>query len=255
MGTDNTGCNIMDLTGKTILLTGATSGIGRALVDRLQGRAGNLILLARSPGRLAALRDEYPALHIHPCELTDRGQVERTVEAVLTDHPRIDVLINNAAVQFTPAFTSDKFEFDGIEREIATNLTAPLWLTALMLPSALRGDSPFLIVNVSSALALYPKRSSAVYCATKAALHSVSQSLRYQMEGLPIQISEVILPLVDTAMTDGRGTGKISPDRAAREILSGIASGQEEIYVGKARLLPWLMRIAPGVVKTMLKRS
>lgn len=243
----------MDLKGKTILLTGGTSGIGRALVDLLQEDAGRLIVLARSEGRLEAMAARAPNLHTYPCDLADRNQVEQVLETVLKEHDPIDVLINNAAIQNTPAFTSDEFEFDGIAREITTNLTAPAWLIALLLPTALRRSAPLLIVNISSGLAFYPKSSSAVYCATKAALHSLSQSLRYQLADLPIRISEVILPLVDTPMTDGRGRNKISPEQAAGEILHGIKADREEIYVGKARLLPALLRLAPGVVKNMMK--
>jgi uncharacterized oxidoreductase len=177
------------------------------------------------------------------------------MDAVIAAHPDISILINNAAVQLTPTFISDDFDFDGIGYEITTNLTSPLWITSLLLAGTLVRQKEALIVNISSGLAFFPKRESAVYSASKAALHSISQSLRYQLEETSVGISEVILPLVDTPMTHGRGKGKISPVSAARGIIEGIENGRKEIYLGKARLLPVLMWVAPFIVKNILKRN
>ena len=94
-----------------------------------------------------------------------------------------------------------------------------------------------------------------MYCATKAALHSASQSLRYQLEKTQVRVAEVLLPLVDTAMTKGRGSGKITAEAAARDIITGMGTKRDEIYIGKARLLPPILRLAPGIVKKMLKGS
>lgn len=163
------------------------------------------------------------------------------------------VLINNAAVQYTPRFIDPDFDITKIGVEVATNFTGVALLTALVLPM-LRSHPRAAVVNLSSGLAIYPKTSSAVYCASKAAVHSLSQSLRYQLAGTGVQVYEVLLPLVDTPMTSGRGQGKMSVAPAADAIIRGIERDQEEIYVGKARLLPLLARIAPGLAKRILKK-
>jgi short-subunit dehydrogenase involved in D-alanine esterification of teichoic acids len=243
----------MELRNKTILTTGGTSGIGLELVGQLQERGNELVVLGRSQRKLDDLRKRFGTIDTFQCDLSQRHQVEAVMDAVITQHPDISVLINNAAVQFTPTFLSEEFDYDRIGYEITTNLTAPLWMTSLLLAGTLLRQDQASIVNVSSGLAFYPKTESAVYCATKAALHSVSQSLRYQLEMTPVRVTEIILPLVDTPMTHGRGRGKITAKQAARNIIEGVEAGRDEVYVGKARMLPLMMRLAPGIVRNMMK--
>jgi uncharacterized oxidoreductase len=105
------------------------------------------------------------------------------------------------------------------------------------------------IVFVTSGLALAPKSSSPVYCASKAALRSFTKSLRAQVRqaGGGIQIQEALPPLVDTDMTRGRGKGKISAETAASQILFGIAKGRAEIDVGATALLRCILRLSPAL--------
>ncbi len=244
----------MELRNKTILITGGTSGIGMELVNLLSERGNEIVVLGRSQHKLDDLKNRFARVSTFQCDLSQRQQVEEAMDAVITSHPDISVLINNAAVQFTPTFISEDFDYDSIGYEITTNLTAPLWITSLMLSETLLRQPQALIVNVSSGLAFYPKTESAIYCASKAALHSVSQSLRYQLQSTSVRVTEVILPLVDTPMTSGSGSGKMTAEMAARGIVKGIEAGRDEIYIGKARLLPVMMLLAPGIVKNMLKR-
>ena len=112
---------------------------------------------------------------------------------------------------------------DAVRKEVTVNLTSPLALTALLL-DALRTHPRPVVVNVTSALAWKPKRSAPVYSATKAALRSFTDGMRDQLEQgeRPVRLVEVVPPLVETAMTAGRGTGKISAEEAARQIISGL---------------------------------
>lgn len=224
------------------------------LVQELHERGNRTVVMGRSRTKLDDLEKCFDTVTTYPCDLSRRGQVEEAMDQITARHPDISLLINNAAVQFTPTFIADDFEYSGIDVEITTNLTAPLSITSLFLSSVLPRQSQARIVNISSGLAFYPKTGSAVYCATKAAIHSVSQSLRYQLEKTPVAVTEVILPLVDTPMTHGRGSGKLSAKDAATAIIEGIEAGRDEIYVGKARFLLPLMRVAPGIVKRMMKR-
>lgn len=148
----------------------------------------------------------------------------------------------------------DHFNFDSIEHETIINFLSPVWMTTLLLPLLLNSNSCASIVNISSGLALAPKMNSAIYCANKAALHSYSQSLRYQLANADIRVHEAILPLVDTPMTAGRGRNKLTADEAASGIIQGITRGVDEIYIGKARLLPMLMRLSPSLVKRILRK-
>lgn len=239
---------------RTILITGGTSGIGASLVRQLNDQGHHIVTIARDTAKLEHLTNQYPGLHGYPCDLASRQQVEELCTKILEKHADISVVINNAGVQYTPTFLDTGFHFDAIEHETRINFLAPVWLSCLLLPALINQDRTCAIVNISSGLALAPKTSSAVYCATKAAIHSFSQSLRYQLDGSNVRVMEVILPLVDTPMTAGRGQRKLPPDEAASRIMRGIQSGKDEIYVGIARVLPLLMRVSPSIAKTLLRK-
>ena len=134
---------------------------------------------------------------------------------------------------------------DSIEREVAINFTAICRLTARLL-TALKASQESAVLNVNSGLALAPKTTSAVYCASKAALENFSRSLRYQLEGTSVTVLQAFLPLVETPMTEGRGSGKMAASDAATAILSGLENGTTENYIGKSKLLAVLMRIVPS---------
>ena len=238
-----------------ILITGATSGIGHELAARLHAAGHAIVAVGRDAGRLAELADALPGIAVEQCDLGRRSDVEALVPRVFDAHPDLDLIVNNAGLQFEPRLTDPDFDLDTVETEVAVNFLAPVWLTARALPYLIASGRETRIVNVSSGLAFFPKTSSAVYCATKAALHSFSRSLRYQLDGTGVAVSEVILPLVDTPMTAGRGSGKISTAAAVSQILAGLRAGRDEIYVGKARLIPLLSRVAPSLIRNILRRS
>jgi short-subunit dehydrogenase involved in D-alanine esterification of teichoic acids len=240
---------------RKILITGATSGIGLALLEQLHTMGHNLIAVARNSAALSRLEVAHDRVTVYPCDLSSRHQVESLAERVLQDHSDLGLIINNAGVQYTPTFLDEDFSYDAIEYETRVNFLAPVWLTSLLLPLLIRQQQPSAVVNISSGLAFAPKTNSAIYCATKAAIHSFSQCLGYQLEDISVQSIEAIMPLVDTPMTQGRGRGKISPEDAARQVINGLAKGKSEIYVGKAKWLPLLLRLAPALAKDMLRRS
>ena len=244
----------MKFEGRKILITGATSGVGNALLNAFVGAGAQVIAVARPSPRLKALR-AHGNVCTYPANLADKAGVEALMESVWADHPDLSIIINNAALQLTPAFLDDDFDLDATAGEVALNVMAPTLISALSLPHMVKNSTPSAIVNISSGLAFYPKRGSAIYCASKAALHSLSQSLRYQLSGTMVSMSEVFLPLVDTPMTAGRGSGKMTPHSAAMAIMKGLSKGRGEIYVGKARILPFLLRAAPSLVKRILKNG
>nr|MBF0684644.1 SDR family NAD(P)-dependent oxidoreductase [Pseudomonas sp.] len=240
---------------QTIVVTGGTSGIGHALVHQLHRQGHRLIVLSRSAQKLAELKANLSAVDVFAVDLSDTETIAAIWRVVVERHPDVSMLINNAAVQFTPRYLDDDFELHSIDLELSVNLAAPLHLSWHALRTFHQRSQPAAIVNVSSGLAFFPKTRSAVYCATKAALHSFSQSLRYQTQGSGVRIVEIILPPVDTPMTAGRGRSKISAEQAAAQIVTGLANDRDEIFVGKARWLPTLQRVAPSLVRQMMKRG
>lgn len=243
----------MKLQDRTLLITGGTSGIGYALVKSLATKNTNIIVIARNPIHLEKIKNEIPNIHTYKCSLANQIELEKTFTEIINNHPDISVVINNAGIQETPTFLDKDFNFDSIENEIRINLTSPIKICALMLGPLLNLKAPAAIVNITSGLGLYPKKNSAVYCATKAGLRNFTKSFRYQLEETPIKVFEAIMPLVDTPMTHGRGKGKISPESAADAIIKGIESDDEEIYVGKAKLIPLVSRISPRLMAAIMK--
>lgn len=245
----------MDLRNRTVLITGGTSGIGAELVALLAPHNDKIIILGRHRERMQGIVDQHDNVDGHVVYLEHPSEWVPTWEAILETYPNLSVVINNAAVQYVPLISTDEFSLDSVSVELTVNLQAPITICALTLRHFLGQDGPTAFVNITSGLAFYPKTTSSVYCATKAALHSFSQSFRYQTEGTNVSVIEAVLPLVDTPMTAGRGTHKLAPDVVAQQIIQGIERGNEEIYVGKARFIPILSRIWPSLIKRILKNG
>lgn len=243
----------MHLKNKHIVITGGTSGLGRELVRQLAD-CNQLIVIARPSAALDQLRSDYPDIAIFEADLANQTQVVAAAEAIGQRYEVLDGLINNAAIQYTPEFRDDDFKFDSIASEIAVNLTTPCQICALLLPNLARAEEAF-ILNVNSGLGLVPKTSSAIYCATKGGLNIFSQSLANQLEGTGVRVAQAFLPLVDTAMTRGRGNGKLPADMVARTIIHGLARKRPEINVGKVKLLRPIARFLPSLARKIMKSN
>ncbi len=243
----------MHLDGKKALVTGGSVGIGRAIVTELLGRGCRVLTCARHVPGGSPLPE---GVQFYACDLGDRAQLAAFAQTVRSEHPDLAILVNNAAVQHLVDFSdADMAQIrETTQVELALNLEAPVLLTAELLP-ILRQQAEASIVNVTTGLALAPKRSSPIYCASKAALRSFSRSLRYQLEksAPQVRVQEVLPPLVDTRMTAGRGTGKLTPAAVAAALVDAIEQGSDERYVGKSKLLKVMMRLAPSVAYRVLK--
>ena len=244
----------MAIKDKTIVITGGSSGIGYQMLRSLHS-ANRVLVIARPGPRLEALAQEFAGVELYPADLSQPQEYEAVVARISQQHQHIDVLINNAASQHTPTYRDDDFSYAAIAPEINLNLTAVCSLSYLLLPMLLRANEQAVIANVNSGLALAPKTNSAVYCATKAAMDVFSRSLSYQLEGSNVMVVQAFLPLVDTPMTQGRGSGKISAAQAAMEILRGIEQGDRIRDIGKVKLLRLLLAVVPGLARRIMRGS
>lgn len=245
----------MLLESKNILVTGGTSGIGYQLVKQLSARNNKIIVIARDENKLRALHDEFKNIYCYNCSLADRNQLMTTLDTIISQHSDINVIINNAGIQFTPMLTARDFVIDHIDEEIAVNLTAPILICAFFIKLWAMHLQPSTIVNITSGLAFYPKKNSAVYCSTKAGLRNFTKSLRYQLENTVISVHEAILPLVDTPMTRDRSATKIASNYAAKEIIKGVENNRAEIFIGKTKFIPLLSRLSPRLIAAILKSA
>jgi uncharacterized oxidoreductase len=245
----------MKLNGNKALITGATSGIGRALAIRFMQAGSQVIGVGRTPEKLRELQRQFPALIPYACDLTRREELENLVVFIEQQHPDLNVLINNAAIQYNYSFSDGPADMVfKIEHEIQSNLVVPVKLCALLIP-LLQQQPGAAIVNVSTGLALVPKKSAPVYCGSKAGLHIFTQALRYQLEDTGIRVFEIIPPLVDTPMTAGRGKGKISPEQLVDEFVRSFANDHYEINIGKVKLLRAINRLSPALAGRIMKNG
>lgn len=246
----------MKLLGHTILVTGATRGIGSRFARLVGARGTKVLLVGRDEQRLRG-QARFIGENATPmtCDLSDPAALSGLIERIEQDHPRLSVIVNNAALQQEMNFIhGDRTALmTGLQNEIATNLLAPMVLTTRLLPVLLRQPESA-VLNVTSALVLSPKAAAPVYCASKAALSGFSAALAMQCaaEAPHLRIIEAVMPLVETDMTRGRGRGKISAEKAALGLLAAIEAERPRYWIGKSRFLPIINRISPALVQRIL---
>lgn len=242
----------MKINKRRIVITGGTAGIGYEMVKYLHPD-NEVIVISRSSSKLNSLAQEFKGITTYQADLAKIGDIETVADQIVKHFESIDILINNAGVQYTPAFIDDDFRYENISNEIAVNFTSVCSLTYLLLPALLHHHRAT-ILNVNSGLALAPKTSSAIYCATKGALNIFSQSLRYQLKKTNISVQQAFLELVDTSMTKGRGKNKMSAKTAAMQIIHGIEHDIPDHDIGKVKLLRVLLRLAPSIAQKIMKK-
>lgn len=228
----------MNLTGNTVLITGGASGIGFALARQLSDRGNRVIICGRSEESLETAKAQAPALLTRVCDVADPTSRRALLAWLKTAHPGLNVVINNAGVQYRRSF-ADATALQDLDQEVSINFTAPIHLIGDVLP-LLRQQPQAVIVNVSSGLAFSPMADVPVYCATKAAIHSFTLSLRHQLRATSVRVVELAPPIVDTGLGSGtrsEGTARqqmMSPEDFATEALAQLESDQVEIMVGMA---------------------
>lgn len=244
----------MDSSGNVILITGGSSGIRLAMAVRFLGMGNRVLITGRDQDKLDQVKKCYPEMEVFVCDLTDQGALEQLAVLVRHKYLELNILVNNAGVQYNYEFLTGGQLSGKIEYEIATNLLAPVKLTSLLLPLLLKNVHSA-IVNVSSALFLAPKKSASVYCATKAGIHSFTKTLRCQLADTGIKVFEIIPPLVETPMTEGRGKSKITTDQLVDEFFQDFQRDKFESYIGKSKYLKLLARLAPGFAEKLMQSA
>jgi uncharacterized oxidoreductase len=191
----------MHMTGNTVLITGGGSGIGRALAEAFH-RLGNRVIIA---GRRRQILEETtsanPGMKSAILDIERPEAIRAFAREVRTDYPALNVVIHNAGIMRPEAIR--KGEVTDAEAMVAINLLGPIRLNAALLP-LLENQAHATIMTVSSGLAFVPLAMTPTYCATKAAIHSYSQSLRYQLKDTKIQVIELIPPYVQTELMGAR---------------------------------------------------
>ena len=228
----------MQLASNTILITGGGSGIGLALAERFLRLNNQVIICGRREQKLAEVKQRHPSMLTRVCDVSSSSGREQLAEWATNTFPALNVLVNNAGIQRRVPLTTER-NWQAMHEEIAINLDAPLHLTTLFLDHLLRRAADLkvgatnqknaAIVNVTSGLAFVPLAETPVYCATKAALHSFTLSLRHQLSGTPVEVVEIIPPAVDTDLGGpGLHTFGVPVDEFADAVMTELADGSVE---------------------------
>jgi len=196
----------MKLKGNTILITGGTSGIGRAFAEKFLKLGNKVIICGRREERLNELKQKHNELITRVCDVYDIDQRRALAEWTTTNYPETNILINNAGVQYLAELTKE-INLEKVYHEVEINFIAPIHLSSLF-ARHFTGKSEAAIVNITSGLAFSPIAIMPVYCATKAAMHSISLSLRHQLKDTKIKVFEIAPPSVDTELGHDRRADK-----------------------------------------------
>lgn len=243
----------MNLAGNTVLVTGGSSGIGLELARAFAARGNTVLITGRDRGRLDAALKSIPAARAFQSDLADPAAVKQLSESVLHDFPSLNLLVNNAGIMEMIDLRSGAIDDRAISVEIDTNFGGPIHMTTAFLPH-LKTLEHAAVVNVTSGLAFVPLPVAPVYCATKAGMHSFTQSLRVQMRGTPVTVFEVAPPITATHLYGTGGVERLglpaamSPRAVAERVLRGIERDETLICPGMSNVLRLMSRIAPGVV-------
>ncbi len=227
----------MKLTGNTILITGGGTGIGLGLAEAFLGRGNRVLICGRRKEKLQMAQRSLPGLEIREADISKesdrRGLVTWAVEE------GVNVLVNNAGIQREVDFKRGLADLEEGDNEIRCNFEGPVFLTAQLTPHLMIQDSAA-IINISSGLGFMPLSIMPIYCATKAAIHSFTLSLRHQLANTRVEVYEIIPPTVNTELDRGARTHRgqkdfgIPVNEVTVEVLKGLEEGRREIMVGKA---------------------
>ncbi len=227
----------MKMSGNTIFITGGGSGIGQGFATAFHALGNKVIIAGRRKAPLQATAQAHPGMEFCEIDMRDPKSIAEVADWLVMTHPDINVLINNAGIMAgdkTGAFMDDELTAATVE----TNLLGPMRLTSALIEH-LKTKADAAVVNVTSGLAFTPLATSAVYSATKAALHSWTLSLRFRLKGGSVRVLEVAPPWVRTDLMAGqRDEPRAMPlDAFINETMQKFATGADEILVDRVKML------------------
>jgi len=247
----------MHISGNTILITGGATGIGLALAEAFLRKGNEVVICGRREDKLVQAKEKFSQLQTMKCDVANPENRKLLYNWVVGNHKDCNILINNAGIQKEIDFKKGTTDLQGEEDEIDINLQAPVHLSALFVPHLME-QKEAAIVNISSGLAFIPIAIMPVYCATKAAVHSFSLSLRYQLRDTSIKVFEIIPPTTDTELDRGARHGRgqtdrgIKPEIIAEATIEAIDKDDFEVAVGQAQFLRTSSRNEPERVFQMI---
>ncbi|WP_420100235.1 SDR family oxidoreductase [Corynebacterium sp.] len=230
----------MDITGNTIFIPGATSGIGLALALSLREKGNEVIIGGRRTERLAQITRDHPGIHAVEINTTRPDSIGAAADRILAEHPDLNVLVTMAGIMQVEDWTTPQGFLTSAEQTVTTNLLGPVRLIAAFIDH-LQTRPDATIMAVSSGLAFTPLKATPSYNATKAAIHQLSESLRLQFSDTPVGILELVPPSVATDLMPGHRESSFAMplDEFIAEVVQLIESQPDatEIQVERVKFL------------------
>ena len=243
----------MTITKNVVLITGGATGIGLALAEAFLQKGNEVIICSRRKNKLDEARYKLPRLYTFQSDISKDEERKRIANWVTSEFGNLNILVNNAGIQNEIDFRKGIADLQNNGNEIDINFEAPVYLSAIMIPHLMKHKEAA-IINISSGLGFAPISIMPVYCATKAALHSFSLSLRHQLRNTSIKVFEIIPPTVDTELDRGardkRGQTDrgIKPEIVASAAIEAVENNKYEIAVGQAQFLVDSSRKEPDIL-------
>jgi uncharacterized oxidoreductase len=234
----------MELSKRTVLVTGGTSGIGLGIAEAFRLSKSTVIVCGRNNEKLSAVKEKYPDITTLSCDVGDNLQRKELAAEVLRRFPNLDTLVNNAGIQRYIDLKKGYDELKSGEDEIAINFVSTVELTALFIGNLMKKPSGA-IINVSSGLGFMPMLNTPIYSATKAAIHTHSLVLRQQLKDTSVKVIEIVPPMVDTDLNKkGRETAHVKYRGASLSeylpvAIRGLENDYEIIFYGDGEKI-WL---------------
>jgi uncharacterized oxidoreductase len=246
----------MKLTNRTILITGGSAGIGLAFALKFLELGNRVIITGRRQAVLDDIKAKHPALYTIQSDAADPAQISILAQTIKRDFPELDVLVNNAGISRYKNLSVPASDLTDLMTEVNVNVGSVIRMTSAMV-DILKINKGTLI-NVSSALAFVPLPCLPIYCATKAAIHSYTQSLRFQLEDSGVEVIELMPPAVRTEMTadlPDQGLTLITTDKLVALSIASLKRGAVEVRPGQSAQLALLRRIAPDFINRQLWKA
>jgi uncharacterized oxidoreductase len=228
----------MNTSQDTVLITGGGTGIGRAFAEALHARGAKVIIAGRRAAPLQEVVAANPGMAFVVLDVADPEAIRTVAAKVIADHPALNVVINNAGIMKPETLSGGAFDLSIVEETLNINLLGTIRLTAALLPHLLT-KTDATVVTVSSGLAFVPLAATPTYNATKAAIHSWSQSLRHQLKDTSVKVIEWAPPAVATDLMPGHAENPNSMPLAdfTAESLALFEAGNDEVLVERVKFL------------------
>lgn len=248
----------MKLIGRTVLITGGTSGIGLELAAQLLARDNVVIVTGRDDKGIDAAKSRHPGLHAFKSDVGDADGIRRLHADVTARFPELDTLVNNAGIIRNLKLAEER-SLEDVTREVDIDLSGPIRMVQQFLPH-LQRRSDALIVMVSSGIAFVPFSIAPVYSAAKAGVRAYTRCLRTQLADSGVRVVEIAppgtaTPLMKPEFPNMDGSGDMPVDKLVGQLITGVEAGKTDIRPGLSKVLNIAGRVAPDLVFNQMSKA